>query len=89
MGCLWGCPFSCLVFPTCATEGAALMALEKFRLAKAEFVRVCKLKPSDRDARAKLDECEKAIRRKVCAEWLRRPLPLLKASAIAAPPPRD
>lgn len=43
-------------------------ALNKFKLARKDFKQVCKLKPKDRDARAKLAECEKAIREAAFAE---------------------
>ena len=43
-------------------RASAYYALNKFKLAKKDFKQVCKLKPKDRDARAKLAECEKAVR---------------------------
>jgi len=43
-------------------RASAHFALSKYKLARKDFKAVCKLKPKDRDARAKLAECEKAIR---------------------------
>mmetsp|Transcript_15393 Transcript_15393/g.19234 ORF Transcript_15393/g.19234 Transcript_15393/m.19234 type:complete len:490 (-) Transcript_15393:160-1629(-) len=43
-------------------RGTANFALQKAKLARKDFRQVCKLKPKDRDARAKLAECEKAVR---------------------------
>ncbi|KAH8054983.1 hypothetical protein JL722_8400 [Aureococcus anophagefferens] len=42
-------------------RGSANFALGKYRLALRDFKAVCKLRPSDRDARTKLKECEKAM----------------------------
>ena len=39
-------------------RASAYYALNKFKLARKDFKQVCKLKPKDRDARAKLAECE-------------------------------
>jgi serine/threonine-protein phosphatase 5 len=41
--------------------------LNKFKAARKDFRQVCKLKPKDRDARAKLSECEKAIKEELFA----------------------
>jgi serine/threonine-protein phosphatase 5 len=43
-------------------RGSAHFALSKYKAARKDFRQVCKLKPKDRDARAKLAECEKAVR---------------------------
>lgn len=43
-------------------RGSAKYALNKFKAARKDFRSVCKLKPKDRDARARLQECEKAVR---------------------------
>lgn len=43
-------------------RASAHYALNKFKLARKDFKQVCKLKPKDRDARAKLAECEKEVR---------------------------
>lgn len=43
-------------------RATAYFALNKFKLARKDFKQVCKLKPKDRDARAKLAACEKAVR---------------------------
>ncbi|KAJ8604320.1 hypothetical protein CTAYLR_002573 [Chrysophaeum taylorii] len=43
-------------------RGSANFALGKYRLALRDFKSVCKLRPTDRDARAKLRECEKAAK---------------------------
>lgn len=43
-------------------RASANFALNKFKAARKDFRQVCKLKPKDRDARAKLAECEKAIK---------------------------
>ncbi|KAH8098784.1 hypothetical protein JL720_1750 [Aureococcus anophagefferens] len=44
-------------------RGSANFALlGKYRLALRDFKAVCKLRPSDRDARTKLKECEKAVK---------------------------
>jgi serine/threonine-protein phosphatase 5 len=42
-------------------RGAAHMALGKTKEARADFKTVVKIKPNDKDAQAKLKECEKAI----------------------------
>ena len=39
------------------------MLLSKYKEARADFLYVCKLRPTDRDARAKLAECDKQIKR--------------------------
>ena len=47
---------------------------------------MCRLKPADKDARAKLDECEKAVRRKASgAAPPQAPTP--HRSSSSAPPP--
>lgn len=43
-------------------RASAHYALNKYKLARKDFKQVCKLKPKDRDARAKLAECEKEVR---------------------------
>lgn len=37
-------------------------ALNHYKLARKDFRAVCKLRPKDKDARSKLNECEKAVR---------------------------
>jgi tetratricopeptide (TPR) repeat protein len=49
-------------------RASACFALNKFKLARKDFKQVCKLKPKDRDARAKLAECEKAVREAAFAD---------------------
>ncbi|CAB9502955.1 protein phosphatase PP1 [Seminavis robusta] len=49
-------------------RASAHYALNKFKLARKDFKQVCKLKPKDRDARAKLAECEKAVREAAFAD---------------------
>lgn len=48
-------------------RASANFALNKFKSARKDFKAVCKLKPKDRDARSKLNECEKAIREEAFA----------------------
>jgi len=43
-------------------RATANFALHKFKSARKDFRSVCKLKPTDRDARARLNACEKAIK---------------------------
>ena len=43
-------------------RASANFALNHYKLARKDFRQVVKLKPKDRDARAKLDACEKAVR---------------------------
>eukprot|EP00977_Amphora_coffeiformis_P013573 scaffold3586_cov164-Amphora_coffeaeformis.AAC.24 len=43
-------------------RASANFALCHYKLARKDFRQVVKLKPKDRDARAKLNECEKAVR---------------------------
>lgn len=43
-------------------RGSAYYALNKFKAARKDFRQVCKLRPRDRDARAKLQECDKAVK---------------------------
>lgn len=43
-------------------RASANYALNHFKLARKDFRQVCQLKPKDRDARSKLNECEKAVR---------------------------
>jgi len=43
-------------------RASASFALNHFKAARKDFRQVCKLKPKDRDARAKLSACEKVIR---------------------------
>jgi tetratricopeptide (TPR) repeat protein len=43
-------------------RASAYFALNKYKLARKDFRKVCQLKPKDRDARAKLAGCEKAVR---------------------------
>ena len=49
-------------------RGSANLALGKHKAARTDFRAVVKIKPTDKDARAKLDECEKAIKRKAFEE---------------------
>jgi len=44
-------------------RGSALLALARFKLAKRDFAAVAKARPADRDAAAKLAECDKALKR--------------------------
>lgn len=44
-------------------RGSAYLALSKYKEAKADFLYVCRAKPSDADARAKLEECNKVLKR--------------------------
>lgn len=44
-------------------RGAAYMALSKFKDARAEFRAVVKLRPRDKDARKKLAQCDKEVKR--------------------------
>lgn len=43
-------------------RASANFALNHYKLARKDFRQVVKLKPKDRDARAKFNECEKAVR---------------------------
>ena len=43
-------------------RGSAQFALTHFKEARKDFRKVCQLKPRDRDARAKLQACEKTVR---------------------------
>ena len=43
-------------------RASAYFALNKYKQARKDFRKVCQLKPKDRDARAKLAGCEKAVR---------------------------
>lgn len=43
-------------------RASANFALNHYKLARKDFRQVVKLKPKDRDARSKLNECEKAVR---------------------------
>ena len=43
-------------------RGTAEFALGRAKAARKDFRNVCKLRPKDKDARAKLSECEKAVR---------------------------
>lgn len=43
-------------------RGSANFALGKYKLALRDFKSVCRLRPTDKDARAKLKECEKAVK---------------------------
>jgi serine/threonine-protein phosphatase 5 len=43
-------------------RGTANYALNKFKLAKKDFLKVCKLKPKDRDARLRYSECDKVVK---------------------------
>jgi serine/threonine-protein phosphatase 5 len=49
-------------------RASAYCALNKFKLARKDFKQVCKLIPSDRDARKRLAECEKAVREAAFAD---------------------
>lgn len=44
-------------------RGSAQFGLGKYKLALADFKAVAKMHPKSRDAREKLEECKKAIRR--------------------------
>ena len=44
-------------------RGSALMALSRIKLAKKDFVAVLSARPGDKDATAKVAECDKAIKR--------------------------
>eukprot|EP00291_Cryptomonas_curvata_P030224 CAMPEP_0172211722 /NCGR_PEP_ID=MMETSP1050-20130122/36569_1 /TAXON_ID=233186 /ORGANISM="Cryptomonas curvata, Strain CCAP979/52" /LENGTH=483 /DNA_ID=CAMNT_0012892223 /DNA_START=6 /DNA_END=1455 /DNA_ORIENTATION=+ len=44
-------------------RGTAHLALNKLKLARADFREAVKREPHNKDARAKMDECEKAIRK--------------------------
>lgn len=48
-------------------RASASFALNKFKSARKDFRQVCKLKPKDRDARAKLAECDKAVKEEMFA----------------------
>lgn len=43
-------------------RASAYFALNKFKQARKDFRKVCSLQPNDRNARAKLAECERAVR---------------------------
>ena len=43
-------------------RGSAQYALTHYKEARKDFRKVCQLKPKDRDARAKLNACEKAVK---------------------------
>lgn len=49
-------------------RASANFALNHFKLARVDLKQVCKLAPKDRDARAKLKDCEKAIREEAFAK---------------------
>ncbi|RYG50449.1 hypothetical protein EON67_05260 [archaeon] len=49
-------------------RGSAYLALQKYKLAKADFRAVLRAKPGEKDAQVKCDECDKAIRRKAFEE---------------------
>lgn len=49
-------------------RGSANFALGKYKLALRDFRSVCKLRPSDREARNKLKECEKAAKQMAFAD---------------------
>jgi serine/threonine-protein phosphatase 5 len=49
-------------------RASAYLALERYKLARADFKKVLKLKPGDKDTTAKLDVCEKAITKKAFEE---------------------
>lgn len=49
-------------------RASANYALNHFKKARVDFRAVCKLKPKDKDARAKLSACEKAIREEAFAK---------------------
>mmetsp|Transcript_4624 Transcript_4624/g.10153 ORF Transcript_4624/g.10153 Transcript_4624/m.10153 type:complete len:495 (+) Transcript_4624:75-1559(+) len=44
-------------------RGTAYLALTKLKQAKADFREACKIEPNNKDARLKLAECEKAIKK--------------------------
>lgn len=43
-------------------RASAYFALNKYKVARKDFRKVCQLKPKDRDARAKLAGCDKAVK---------------------------
>jgi len=49
-------------------RASANFALNKFKAARKDFRAVVKLKPKDRDARARFQECEKAVREEAFAK---------------------
>ncbi|KAL7551640.1 hypothetical protein ACHAWF_014822 [Thalassiosira exigua] len=49
-------------------RGTAEFALGRAKAARKDFRNVCKLRPKDRDARAKLAECERAVREAAFAD---------------------
>jgi len=49
-------------------RGSANYALEHFKKARKDFRQVCKLRPKDRDARAKFNECDKRVREEAFAK---------------------
>jgi serine/threonine-protein phosphatase 5 len=48
-------------------RASANFALNKFKAARKDFRQVCKLRPKDRDARLKLNECEKRVKEEAFA----------------------
>ena len=53
---------SLLIFQAYYRRGSANYALGKYKIAQRDFREVCKRKPNDKDARAKLKECEKQVK---------------------------
>ena len=58
-------PFTCAAF---YRKGSALVALGKYKEAQAEFKKVCKVKPQDKDARKKLKLATKLRKEAAFAE---------------------
>ena len=44
-------------------RASAKLALAKYKAARVDFKQVVRLRPADKDARSKLDECERAVRK--------------------------
>lgn len=75
-------------------RGSALMALSRYKLAKRDFAAVAKARPADKDAAAKLAECERAIKRAafeaaIATEASKPPSETLDPSSLAVAPDYD
>lgn len=71
-------------------RGSALLALGRFRLAKRDFALVARTRPTDKDAAAKLAECDKAIKRAafeaaIATDATRPPSELLNPLVVQVP----
>ena len=71
-------------------RGSAYLALGRFPLAKRDFLAVVKARPTDKDAAAKLSECEKAIKRAafeaaIATDATKPPSEALDPAGIALP----